>query len=77
MPESNMPMPSEVSPKYDPRKVIPKYVSEALDNDLNQIALRCSTSDRLLVLLFVQSVREQQAMNDRLQELLDSLDGDD
>ena len=73
--ESNMPAPSDVSPEYDPRKVIPRYVSDCLDSDLNLVAIRCSTSDRLLVLLGVQSVREQQKINEKLQLLLDKLDG--
>ncbi len=68
-----MQAPSNVSADYDPRKVIPKYVSDALDNDLNQIALRCHTSDRLLVLLSTQAIREQRLMNEKLQELLDRL----
>lgn len=77
MSQSNMPAQSDVSPDFDPKTVVPEYVSDVMDNDLERITKRCKTSDRLLVMLGVQQVREMKRMNEKLQELLDRLNGDE
>lgn len=62
---------NRVSPDFDPKTAIPNYVTDAMDSDLAAITSRCHTSDRLIVMLLLQLVREQQRTNTLLDGLVE------